>query len=87
MKEEIVCLMCVISDENKIALFGRVLPEKKYFFDRPFKSRELNIYASEYFNKRTEETRLFDITQIKCKLVRIVYNNDVDVFVPLLHTL
>lgn len=84
---EIVGLICVISEENKLYLFGRVLTNHKDFFERPVKSRDLNIYATEYFADRTEEERLFDIAHVKCKLVRICYNNDSDVYIPLLHTL
>lgn len=84
---EIVGLICVISKEKKISIYGHVLTNHYDFFEYPVKSRDLNIYASKYFTDDTEKKCFFDIDQIKCKLVRIVYNSESDVYIPLLHTL
>lgn len=84
-KDEIVGLKCVISEQKKIMLLGSVLTKHTDFFERPVRSRTLNIYASEYFSE--DSYQLFDITDVKCKLVRIEYNDNIDVYMPLLHTI
>lgn len=87
-KNEIVCLQNVLSvGMNKMCLFGFTMPELVDFFQQPIKSSALNVYASEYFvDESTQEHKLFSVSDVKCKLVRIEYNENIDVFIPLLHT-
>lgn len=87
-KNEIVCLKNVLSiGINKVSLFGSTVPKLVDFFQLPIKSSVLNIYATEYFvDESTQEHKLFSVSDVKCKLVRIEYNKNIDVFIPLLHT-
>lgn len=86
-KGEIVGLECILSQQKNVSLFGRVITNHKDFFDCPVKSRHLNIYASEYFDDKSNENLLSSVANVKCKLVRIIYNDNTDVYVPLLHTI
>lgn len=87
-KNEIVCLKNILSlGTNKTSLFGYTLPGLTDFFQQPIKSSALNIYATEYFvDENCQEHRLFGISDVKCKLVRVEYNDNTDIFIPLLHT-
>nr|CAI5854864.1 unnamed protein product [Callosobruchus analis] len=62
---------------------GKKLSSVVPFFQTPINSSILNIYiaSSEFKSKET-----FKISDIKCKLVHVVYKNQI-VFTPLLHTL
>lgn len=84
---EIVGLKNIISAGKKCTLFGNVRATKQDFFEMPIKSSTLHIYSSCYFGDESNlDGKVFDISDIKCKLVRIEYKNYTDVFIPLLHT-
>lgn len=85
---QIVSVENIISsdDGKKVLLYGIEITNKRDFFDLPIQSSILNIYASDHFSKENVESKLFDPTEIKCKLVHLEYSNTTDVFIPLLHT-
>lgn len=59
------------------------------FFTRPIESRYLDIYCTHYAAHTpdgTSDIKLFDVCDIECKLVRLKYKSETNVFVPLLHT-
>lgn len=85
---EIVCLKNIISAGDKLALFGTTIANKLDFFEKPIKSSQLDIYSSNISaDKNDSDGKLFDTSDIKCKLVRIDYNDSTAVFIPLLHTI
>lgn len=85
-RNEIVCLKNILSVQSKLSLLGSTIISKTDFFERPIKSSALNIYATDYFADENSGDKLFTVADIKCKLVRIEYDDNTDVFIPLLHT-
>lgn len=86
-KNEIVCLKNILSVQNNVSLFGSPMIKTTAFFEKPIKSSALHIYAADFFaDENNTDNQSFDITDIKCKLVRIQYDDNIDVFIPLLHT-
>lgn len=85
---DIVCLKNVLSVRNKVSLLGSTITQSNIadFFEKPIKSSALNIYATDYFADESGDDQLFNISDIKCKFVRIVYDDKTDVFIPLLHS-
>lgn len=79
---EVVCVISI--NKNKVKVCFNEYNEKENFFSIPFESSLLNIY-SVYCDCRSE-MKIVDIDHIKCKLVRLKYRENQNVFVPLLHT-
>lgn len=89
--KEIARLINIISmgDKDDVKLCCIATERKHNFFERPIESRYLDVYRTNYdahLPDGTSEIKLFDICDIKCKLVRLKYNGKTNVFVPLLHT-
>ena len=68
---------------GKICIYGVALKQKQDFFDYPIKSSRINIYKS---NGKTSAPTLLPLSDIKCKLFMLKYNDSL-VFMPILHTL
>lgn len=85
-KNEIVCVENILSMGNKISFYCHTVTNQKDFFETPLSSSALNIYAVDFFAYNINEFKLFSISDIKCKLVRVEYGDTEDVFIPLLHT-
>nr|CAI5844559.1 unnamed protein product [Callosobruchus analis] len=83
-----------LSKEAKI--YGKSIKNKYDFFNQPFASSQLNIYASRCKKicadieatplLDTNTPRLYSLHEVKCKLFCINYHDEC-VFMPLLHTL
>lgn len=85
---KIVCLKNILSvEKNQVSLLGIALTGSANFFERPIRSSALNIYAAPKIDEKGAQYSSFIVADIKCKLVRVEYNDKTDVFIPLLHTL
>lgn len=73
--------------QNDVKLCCISTTETHNFFTIPIESRFLDIYCThrDAHVTNSSNTKLFDFEEVKCKLVRIK-DDDVYVFVPLLHT-
>ncbi|XP_063634421.1 uncharacterized protein LOC134805065 [Cydia splendana] len=71
--------------EGKIKVFGRNIKNKYNFFELPFQSSNINIYATALYHE-TEESREYNLDDIKCKVFAMVCNTEM-VFFPILSTL
>lgn len=85
-KNEIVCVENILSIGDKISLYCHTVTNQKDFFETPIKSSALNIYVVDFFAYDINEYKLFNVSDIKCKLVRVEYGDTGDVFIPMLHT-
>lgn len=95
---DIICVNCFVFYQNRKCFFyGGAIVEKKSFFDIPFESDVLLIYAAK---DKLKSSQLYPIEQIACKLFCLPYvgsfnDSEIDeefplfdnVFVPLWHTL
>lgn len=87
-QNEIARLSNIISrGENDVKLCCISTQKKDNFFIIPIESRYLDIYCchAEAHTFGAAPTKLFDVSEIKCKLVRLKYHKT-NVFLPLLHT-
>lgn len=85
-KNEIVCVENILSIGDKISLYCHTVTNQKDFFETPIKSSALNIYVVDFFAYEINDYKLFNVSDIKCKLVRVEYGDTEDVFIPMLHT-
>lgn len=84
---KIVCLEYVIQtsvNEPKIFLYGSALSKVCDYFDYPIKSSELNIHVSDCDR---EPPCFFSLSDVYCKMVKVDYNDEKSVFIPLIHTI
>lgn len=67
--------------DKTFCIFGSSLKTKHDFFTEPLKFSFLDIYLNIYntFNP----LKLDNITQIKCKMVSMIYNTNDSVYIPL----
>lgn len=80
----IVNVVCANEAQVKLCFFEH--QGKTNFFDTPIESKYLDIYAVNRDTTTVSQMELIDVGDIKCKLVCLKHNQQVDVFVPLLHT-
>lgn len=81
-KNEIIAFKHVLYVTKKILLVGTSLTNKSNFFEKPFRSSNINIFCCK---ENYAETKQYNEHDLKCKLLSIKYNNCL-VFIPLLHT-
>lgn len=82
---EIVCLKYIINTaENKLVLYGSVLNKISDYFEYPIRSSQLNIYSSDC---EMRSIKFFMESDIYCKMVKITYDQEKSVFIPLYHTI
>ena len=87
-KNEIACIKNIIhrnTHPRDVQFCCIEIDEKRNFFIIPLESRHLNIYCAREDALLNKKEKLFILTDVKCKLVRLQYLN-LQVFVPLLHT-
>lgn len=82
----IVCLENAIQDGLNWKIEGRAVLNKGDFFDKPFKSSFIHIYAAGGENNNFSKLSLYEINSIMCKLVAIKRKREI-VFIPLIHTI
>lgn len=83
---EIVGIKNILLLENTVVrIFGSILQGKYDFFKTPFPSSELDIFAVDCLDEKNSIDQLFNVLDIKCKLVRVECGGTA-VFIPLLHT-
>lgn len=82
-KNEIVCIEYIVKSDVML-IYGYPLLQLENVFEQPINSSYLNIYKS---NGVLGDIKTYLISDIKCKLVLILDDNEFLVFVPLLHTL
>lgn len=83
----IACVNNIIQGSNNhIQLCCIESQEKQNFFRIPIESKHFNIYST-YRDAHLKqiEMKLIDLSDVKCKLVRLAYH-ETFVFIPLLHT-
>lgn len=66
-------------------LYGYKIKEKRAFFSSPLNSMKIDIYQCP--NKLEDNLEAFSINCIQAKMMRISYNKDDLVFIPLVHSL
>lgn len=82
---EVVCSKYIINTvQNNVFLYGSVLKRISDYFTYPIRSSELNIYASDC---EVESPTFFSASDIICKLVKISYDQQKSIFIPLYHTI
>lgn len=84
---EVVCLKYIIKTsqgENNVFFYGSVLKSISDYFDYPLRSSELNIYQS---NCSQNSPTFFSASDIYCKMVRVEYDHEKSVFIPLYGTI
>lgn len=72
-------------DQGNIQIVGRNIKNKCNFFERPFNSSHINIYAT-LLPYELEELKKYNLNDVKCKLTSMVSNSQM-VFIPVLTTL
>lgn len=72
-------------DQGNIQIVGRNIKNKCNFFERPFNSSYINIYAT-LLPYELEELKKYNLNDVKCKLISMVSNSQM-VFIPVLTTL
>ncbi|CAH1645614.1 unnamed protein product [Spodoptera littoralis] len=82
---DIVEMMYAVSANDKIKIVGRHIKTKFDFFERPFNSSHINVYATS-LDYEVEESRGYNLQDVKCKLLCMVCNSQM-VFIPVLTTL
>lgn len=85
MDNNIVEMKFATSVQGKIKIIGRNIKNKSNFFERPFNSSHINIYATSLAYE-SEEWKEYNLQDVKCKLTCMVCNNQM-VFIPVLTTL
>lgn len=80
---DVVELSYIMKKNEAFILCGRSFKHLYNFFEKPFKSCYINIFATV---DRKNEIREYGINEIKCKLFLIRHNQEL-IFFPLLHTL
>lgn len=80
--KHIIAMKYAFCINEKFSIFGDIIKHKYDFFELPIKSSYLNIYVSD---GSFAACSLFELRDIKCKLVSMKYHNQI-VFFPLLHT-
>lgn len=83
---KIISLKYIIKTQNSnnVYLYGSELASSTDYFQYPLCSSELNIYES---NLIKNPPKFFRLTDIFCKMVRIEYNTQKSIFIPLYHTI
>lgn len=85
-KNEIMCVINIIRHKERIYLCCIQAKNNVNFFDIPIQSKHFNIFSTVRASHfKDSETKLILLDDIKCKLVRLPYQDN-DVFIPLLHT-
>lgn len=79
---EIVEFKYAYMHDNKVYLYGAPLKSKESFFDKPFNSIYINIYAAE---NDFDNDKIYSIDEIKCKMFCSSYESKY-VYLPLLHS-
>lgn len=83
--KQIVCAENIISfSNNAVQIYGCSLKNIFLFFETPIKSSYLDIYCSDGIKNNPN---LYKVSEVKCKLAKIDFNEEMSVFVPLLHTI
>lgn len=83
---EIVRVINIVQCKELIYLCCMLVQKKQNFFDVPIESSYFNIYSACRESLFTNsENRLIPLSDIKCKMVRLVYH-DCDIFIPLWHS-
>lgn len=85
---EIVCVKFIIAisknENTNVFLYGSALKKATNYFEYPVRSSELNIYQSDCDKKAPS---YYSLEDIYCKLVKVEYDSDTSVFIPLYHTI
>lgn len=85
-QSEIACVTNIIfRHDNSVKLCCFSTQQKENFFTIPIESKFLDIYCTNRDAHVKSEMKLINLSDIKCKLVRLQYREK-NVFVPLLHT-
>lgn len=79
--KKIVCLINIISCNDKVSLYGIEVLDKENFFEYPVPSNIFDIYAAAHFNVDADNTK-----NHRAGLIARLYNSFTRVFVPLLHS-
>lgn len=82
----IVCLKNAVKDGSNWKIAGNAIQNTYDFFDKPFKSSFIHIYAASDNKNNFLGKNVYRIESILCKLVPIKRRNEI-VFVPLIHTI
>lgn len=69
---------------KSIKLFGFPVTDLQDFFKKPIQSSSLQIFSSRL---NLAPLKMFNLTDVKCKMVKIDTESSYSVFMPLLHTL
>ncbi|XP_055841957.1 uncharacterized protein LOC129909036 isoform X1 [Episyrphus balteatus] len=72
------------AENPDLYLYGPPLSKISDYFEYPMRSSELNIYQSDCI---MDSPIFVSVSDIYCKLVRVEYNLEKSVFIPLLHTI
>lgn len=80
---EVVLMKYVVSQEEKILIYGAPIKKKDNYFTFPASSKFFHIYKSD---GETSDVVPFDLQKIKSKMICLMDKLDF-VFMPLLHTL
>lgn len=81
--KEIVAMVNTVYSSKQLLILGSCLKNKSDFFTEPFLSSYINVYES--IDNTFDTPKLYNVTDIKCKLVTLEYRQQY-VFFPLLHT-
>lgn len=75
-------------NKNNVLIEAYALESINSFFDKPFDSKHLHIYAGNITKKETNLT-VINVSNIKCKFVVINSPNNINeyVLIPLLHSI
>lgn len=87
INNEIACVTNIIhrSSHRNVQLYGFEIDEKFNFFIIPIKSQYLNIHCTRQEAQLNKKEKLFALSDVQCKMVRLPYG-EMQVFLPLLHT-
>ena len=80
---DIVAMINATYSDQKLCIYGVSVLSKADFFQKPINSSRLDIYIS---SGELNSPKLYDFSDIKCKLVSLKYRNEF-VFIPLIHTI
>lgn len=71
-------------ENETITFFGFPLTDLQDYFIRPIRSSSLQIYSSKFC---LGPLKMFNLSDVKCKMVKVGWENLKYVLIPLLHTL
>lgn len=84
---EVVCIKYIIktsANTGNVFFYASSLRIQSNYFEFPIRSSELNIYQSDC---KTKEPTFFSESDIYCKMVRVNYDDQISVFIPLYETI